>query len=694
MEMTLGSRLRHAWNTFLSRDPLSYRYSFGPSYSYRPDRPIFSRGNERSIVTSVYNRIALDVSSMTIQHVRLDENDRFKEVIESGLNNCLNLEANIDQTGRAFVQDIVMSMLDEGCVAIVPVDTTFNPKETGSFDISTMRTGKIFEWYPQHVKVRVYNDRKGEKEDILVPKSTVAIVENPFYSVMNEPNSTMQRLIRKLNLLDAIDEQSGSGKLNLIIQLPYVIKTAARRQQAEERRKDIEEQLSGSKYGVAYTDGTEHVVQLNRPVDNNLMSQIEYLTSMLYSQLGLTQGIMDGSADEKTMQNYYTRTIEPILSAIVDEMKRKFLTKTARSQKQSILFFRDPFKLVPVGEIAEISDKMTRNEIMTSNECQRQFEIVRKRRRNFVIFWRRGVTNSSVSLLKKCVYNLLLLAHKFLALLQAVRLTLDVDNGAVMQDTIQDGGGDGDVGKDLVPLGESLVGGKNGGRFLIPSGNELEEQVCPLDVHGKVADLINDKHPIFSQNLELVRQAVLKMCLLELLNELVAVDIVGRETVLCRHKTQGRGQMGLAYTGRPEEYYIFSVFQKAHGGQFVNLALIYGGLEGKIEVVQGLLDREPGHLDLFLIGPSPLGFGFFREDMVQNIHNVEILRHRPFQIIVQDFQGVLHLEAFQVFPQPVHGKFTHTAPRHIWTNRRASRENLSLCPVPAEHFPHPSSVSA
>lgn len=370
--MTLGSRLRHAWNTFLSRDPLSYRYSFGPSYAYRPDRPIFSRGNERSIVTSVYNRIALDVSSMTIQHVRLDENDRFKEVIESGLNNCLNLEANIDQTGRAFVQDIVMSMLDEGCVAIVPVDTTFNPKETGSFDISTMRTGKIFEWYPQHVKVRVYNDRKGEKEDILVPKSTVAIVENPFYSVMNEPNSTMQRLIRKLNLLDAIDEQSGSGKLNLIIQLPYVIKTAARRQQAEERRKDIEEQLSGSKYGVAYTDGTEHVVQLNRPVDNNLMSQIEYLTSMLYSQLGLTQGIMDGSADEKTMQNYYTRTIEPILSAIVDEMKRKFLTKTARSQKQSILFFRDPFKLVPVGEIAEISDKMTRNEIMTSNEIRQK----------------------------------------------------------------------------------------------------------------------------------------------------------------------------------------------------------------------------------------------------------------------------------------------------------------------------------
>ncbi|NCE64074.1 phage portal protein [Pseudoflavonifractor sp. 524-17] len=372
MELALGSRLRHAWNTFLNRDPLNYRHSFGPSYSYRPDRPVFSRGNERSIVTSVYNRIALDVSSMTIQHVRLDENDRFKEVIDSGLNNCLTVEANLDQAGRAFAQDIAMSILDEGCVAIVPVDTTFNPKETGAFDIVTMRTGKILEWYPQHVKIRVYNDRKGEKEDILVLKSTVGIVENPFYAVMNEPNSTMQRLIRKLNLLDAIDEQSGSGKLNLIIQLPYVIKTAARRQQAEERRKDIEDQLSGSKYGVAYTDGTERVVQLNRPVDNNLMGQIEYLTSMLYSQLGLTQGIMDGSADDKTMQNYYTRTIEPILSAIVDEMKRKFLTKTARSQKQSILFFRDPFKLVPVDKIAEMTDKFTRNEVMTSNEIRQK----------------------------------------------------------------------------------------------------------------------------------------------------------------------------------------------------------------------------------------------------------------------------------------------------------------------------------
>ncbi len=370
MEMALGSRLRHAWNAFRNRDSSFFYRPIGPSYSYRPDRPIFSRGNERSIVTSVYNRIALDGSSMTVQHVRLDEENRFKEVIDSGLNNCLTLEANIDQTGRAFFQDIIMSMLDEGCVAIVPVDTTFDPSTTGSFDINTMRTGKILEWYPQHVKVRVYNDQKGEKEDILVPKRTVGIVENPFYSVMNEPNSTMQRLIRKLNILDAIDEQSGSGKLNLIIQLPYVIKTAARRQQAEERRKDIEDQLSGSKYGVAYTDGTERVVQLNRPVDNNLMSQIEYLTSMLYSQLGLTQSIMDGTADDKTMLNYMTRTIEPIISAIVDEMKRKFLTKTARSQKQSILFFRDPFKLVPVNDIAEIADKMTRNEIMTSNEIR------------------------------------------------------------------------------------------------------------------------------------------------------------------------------------------------------------------------------------------------------------------------------------------------------------------------------------
>ena len=371
MEMSLGARLKHAWNVFTANEFIKPRWDIGPSYHYRPDRPIFSRGNERSIITSVYNRIALDVAAITIQHVRLDDEGRFTSVMNTSLNSCLSLEANLDQTGRAFIQDIVQSMLDEGCVAIVPVDTDDDPEE-GSWKIETMRTGKILEWYPQHVKVRVYNEQTGKKEDVLVPKRTVAIVENPFYAVMNEPNSTMQRLIRKLNILDAIDEQSGSGKLNLIIQLPYVIKTEARRQQAEKRRKDIEEQLSGSKYGVAYTDGTEHVVQLNRPVDNNIMSQIEYLTSMLYSQLGLTQSIMDGSADDKTMLNYLTRTVEPILSAIVDEMKRKFLSKTARSQKQSILFFRDPFKLVPVGEIAEIADKMTRNEIMTSNEIRQK----------------------------------------------------------------------------------------------------------------------------------------------------------------------------------------------------------------------------------------------------------------------------------------------------------------------------------
>lgn len=369
MEMTVGSRLKHAWNAFLDRDQIGARYSIGSSYSHRPDRPFFSRGNERSIVTSVYNRIALDAASITIQHVRLDDNDRFAEVMDDELNRCFSLEANLDQTGRALFQDVVMSMLDEGCVALVPVDTDVDP-ETGSYKILSMRVGKIMEWFPRHVKVRVYNELTGEKEDVIVAKRTAAIIENPLYAVINEPNSTMQRLIRKLNLLDVIDEQSGSGKLNLIIQLPYVIKTEARRQQAEKRRKDIEEQLSGSKYGVAYTDGTEHVVQLNRPVDNNLMGQIEFLTSMLYSQLGITQSILDGSADEKAMLNYYDRTIEPIIAAIVDEMKRKFLTKTARSQKQSIWFFRDPFKLVPVTDLAEIADKFTRNEIASSNEMR------------------------------------------------------------------------------------------------------------------------------------------------------------------------------------------------------------------------------------------------------------------------------------------------------------------------------------
>ena len=369
MGMSFGSRLKHAWNAFTGTDYTTYQ-DVGPGYSSRPDRIRLTKGNERSIITSVYNRIALDVAALNVQHIRLDENGRFLSVIQDGLNTCLTVEANIDQTARAFIQDIVVSMLDEGCVAIVPVDTTYDPSVTGSYDIQTMRVGKILDWYPQHVRVRLYNERTGAKENILVPKSTVAIVENPLYAVVNEPNSTMQRLIRKLNLLDVIDEQSGSGKLDLIIQLPYVIKTEARRQQAENRRKDIEAQLSGTKYGIAYADGTERITQLNRSVNNNLMSQIEYLTSMLYSQLGITQSILDGTADEKTMLNYNARTIEPIISAIVDEMKRKFLTKTARSQSQSISFFRDPFKLVPVNDIAEIADKFTRNEIMTSNEIR------------------------------------------------------------------------------------------------------------------------------------------------------------------------------------------------------------------------------------------------------------------------------------------------------------------------------------
>lgn len=370
MDESFGSRLKHAWNAFLNRDPTRDFRDVGVGYSYRPDRPRFTRGNERSIVTSVYNRIALDVASITIQHVRLDDNDRFIEVINSRLNNCLTLEANVDQTGRAFIQDVVMSMFDEGCVAIVPTDATDNPEFTESYDIGSLRTGKIVEWYPRHVKVRLYNDRTGRKEEVRLAKKAVAIVENPLFAVINESNSTMQRLIRKLNLLDAIDEQSSSGKLDLIIQLPYVVKTEARRQQAEKRRKDIEDQLTGSKYGIAYTDGTERITQLNRPIENNLMKQIEYLTSMLYGQLGITQAIMDGSADDKAMLNYNNRTIEPIVSAIVDEMKRKFLSKTARSQKQSIMFFRDPFRLVPVADLAEIADKFTRNEIMTSNEIR------------------------------------------------------------------------------------------------------------------------------------------------------------------------------------------------------------------------------------------------------------------------------------------------------------------------------------
>lgn len=370
MEQSFASRLKHAWNVFRSRDPTAEFGDIGSSYYYRPDRPRFTRGNERSITTSVLNRIALDVSAIDIRHVRLDKNGRFLEEINSGLNNCLTLSANMDQTGRAFKQDIVMSMLDEGCVAIVPTDTTTDPKVTDSYDVETMRVGKIIQWRPRHVQVRLYNEQTGNKEEIWLPKKMVAIVENPLYAVMNEPNSTMQRLVHKLGLLDITDEQTASGKLDLIIQLPYVIKTDARRQQAENRRKDIEMQLAGSKYGIAYTDGTEKITQLNRSLDNNLMKQVEYLTNQLYSQLGITQTILDGTADEKTMINYYSRTIEPIVSAIADEMKRKFLTKTARTQNQSIEFFRDPFKLVPVNDIAEIADKFTRNEIMTSNEIR------------------------------------------------------------------------------------------------------------------------------------------------------------------------------------------------------------------------------------------------------------------------------------------------------------------------------------
>lgn len=367
---SLISSFRRGWNAFFNRDPTNYWNDVGIGYTYRPDRVRFTRGNERSIVTSVFNRIALDAAQIDIVHAVLDDNDRFKSVKESGLNTCLSIEANIDQTGRAFKQDIFMSMMDEGSVAIVPVDTDHSPEDTNSYDILSLRTGKVLEWYPAHVKVRVYNERIGRKEDIVLPKDMVAIVENPFYAVMNESNSTLQRLIRKLNLLDVIDEQSGSGKLDLIIQLPYTIKTDARRQQAENRRKDIEMQLSNSKYGIAYTDGTEHITQLNRPIENNLMKQIEYLTNMLYSQLGITQAILDGSASETEMLNYNNRTVEPMVSAVVDAMKRTFLSKTARSQRQSILFFRDPFKLVPVSAVADLADKLTRNEIMTSNEIR------------------------------------------------------------------------------------------------------------------------------------------------------------------------------------------------------------------------------------------------------------------------------------------------------------------------------------
>ena len=368
--MEIFDRIQHAWNAFMNKDPTYNYQGVGMGYSYRPDRPRLSRGNERSIINSIFNKIALDVASIDIVHCKLDENNRYIETIDSGLNNCLTLEANIDQTGRAFIQDIVMSMLDEGSVAIVPVDTTLNPKDTNSYDIVSMRTGKILAWYPEHVRVQLYNEKTGKKEELILPKKTVGIIENPLYTVINEQNSTMQRLKRKLALLDMVDEQNSSGKLDLIIQLPYVVKSDARRQQAEKRRKDIEMQLVGSKYGIAYTDGTERITQLNRPIDNNLFTQVESLTSMLYSQLGITQSVLDGTADEKTMLNYYNRSIAPFVDAIVDELKRKFLSKTARTRKQSIQAFRDPFKLVPVNELAEIADKFTRNEILSSNEIR------------------------------------------------------------------------------------------------------------------------------------------------------------------------------------------------------------------------------------------------------------------------------------------------------------------------------------
>lgn len=368
MELNIGSRLKHAWNAFVDNSLFTKYRDVGTGYFYRPDRPRFTRGNERSIVTAIYNRIGMDCAAVRIRHVRLDDDNRYTDEITSGLNNCLSLEANLDQTSRAFIQDVVMSMFDEGSVAIVPTDTSVNIRKSNSFDILSMRTGKIVEWYPEYVRVSVYNEKTGHREELTLPKKSVAIIENPLYAVMNEPNSTLQRLIRKLNLLDAVDEQSSSGKLDLIIQLPYTIKSEARRIQAENRTKEIERQLAGSKYGIAYTDGTERVTQLNRSIENNLMKQIEYLTRMLYSQLGITDSVMDGTADEKVMLNYTSRTVEPVVSAIVDEMKRKFLTKTARSQKQSIVFFNDPFRLVPVENLAELADKLTRNEIMTSNE--------------------------------------------------------------------------------------------------------------------------------------------------------------------------------------------------------------------------------------------------------------------------------------------------------------------------------------
>lgn len=369
MEMNIGSRLKHAWNAFLNRDPPGSEY-YGGGYSYRPDRMRFSRGSERTIINAINNRISLDASSIKINHVKLDENNRFDSIIDSGLNYCLTTEANADQTGRGLIQDIVMTFLEEGVAAVIPEKTNFDPRYSNSYEIYSMRVGVPVEWYSDRVRVRVFNELTGQREEITFPKKMVALIENPFYSVMNAPNSTMQQLVRKLALLDVIDEQAGSGKLDMIIQLPYVIKTDARRKQANERREEIEKQLSGSKYGIAYTDGTERIVQLNRSLENNILKSIEYLTNMVYSQLGVTQEILNGTADEKTMNNYMNRIIEPVVSAIADEFNRKFLTKTARTQGQSIMCFHDPFRLAPVSMIAEMADKFTRNEIMTPNEIR------------------------------------------------------------------------------------------------------------------------------------------------------------------------------------------------------------------------------------------------------------------------------------------------------------------------------------
>lgn len=369
--MGIMDRFRNAWNVFKNKDP-TWTVATGPGYGLRPDRMRFSRGNERSIITSVFNKIAIDVASIPIRHVKLDEQDRFSEVVKDDLDYVLNVEANLDQTGRAFIQDAVQSMFDNGCVALVPIDTDDEPKGPGSFDIYTIRTGRVVEWYSYDVKVDIYNEQVCRHQEKVIPKDSTAIIENPMFAIMNEPSSTMQRLARKLALLDAVDEQASSGRLDMIIQLPYVIKTDARRAQAEIRRKDIAKQLSEGPYGIAYTDGTEKIVQLNRPVENNLMKQIEYLTKLLFSQIGVTQEIMDGSADPKVMQNYYVRIIEPILSAFTDEIKRKFLTKTARTQGHSLMFFRDPFKLIPSSEIADIADKMVRNQIMSPNDMRQK----------------------------------------------------------------------------------------------------------------------------------------------------------------------------------------------------------------------------------------------------------------------------------------------------------------------------------